>query len=85
VAKELFGKGANVNRRPSETINIGPFSITFSWHPETGKPYETFIVNRGKPGELNDALSLLGVAVSKFMQGEDIGNLTVDGEEFLYE
>jgi hypothetical protein len=62
------------NRRPSEQIELdfATFRFVFSvgYHPDTGIPCEVFISERGKPGDLNDALYELGIAISKTLQGE---------------
>lgn len=62
------------NRRPSEQIELDfeTFKFVFSigYHPDTGFPCEVFISERGKPGDLNDALYELGIAISKTLQGE---------------
>lgn len=62
------------NRRPSEQIELDfeTFKFVFSigYHPDTGEPCEVFISERGKPGDLNDALYELGIAISKTLQGE---------------
>lgn len=60
------------NRRPCETSDIGPFSITVSFHPDTGQPVETFFTKRAKSGtELEQHLYDLGVTASKMMQHEE--------------
>ena len=47
------------------------FRLTLSWSIDerTGRPYEFFVVDAGKPGELQDALREIGLRVSRIMQG----------------
>ena len=66
---EYFGRGANPNRRPSETEEIEGFAFTRSWCPKTGKPFEVFAVERGKPGQVNDVLMKASIVASMHMQG----------------
>ena len=48
--------------------------MSVSFDPETGKPYDVFLVGRGYKASdvpLNQALYEAGVNISKIMQGED--------------
>lgn len=45
------------------------FILSWSVDVATGKPFEFFIVESGKPGLLQDALAELGRRVSRIMQG----------------
>ena len=64
------GRGANLNRRPSETIEIEGFAFTRSWNPETMQPFEMFAVERGIPGTINDVLMKASIVASMHMQGK---------------
>lgn len=66
---KYFGKEANTNRRPSETIEIEGFAFTRSWNPATMEPFEMFAVERGKPGTINDVLMKASIVASMHMQG----------------
>ena len=63
------------NRRPSVIINCGEgLVVSVSFDPETGKPFDVFLVGRGYKASdvpLNQALYDAGVNISKIMQGED--------------
>ena len=66
---KYYGRGANPNRRPSETVEIEGFAFTRSWGPQTGKAFEVFAVERGKPGQVNDVLMKASIVASMHMQG----------------
>lgn len=67
------------NRRPCETVTVGPFDISIGYHPETGQVCETFVSGRGKSGhEMDQHLAQMGVLFSKAIQGEDIEALDLD-------
>ena len=50
------------------------YCICFLFDPDTGEPYDVFLVGRGYKASdvpLNQALYEAGVNISKIMQGED--------------
>ena len=68
-------KNKDKNRRPSINMNCGQgLIVSVSFDPETGKPFDVFLVGRGYKASdvpLNQALYEAGVNISKIMQGED--------------
>ena len=69
-------KTKNKNRRPSININCGQgLVVSVSFDPDTGEPYDVFLVGRGYKAsdvQLNQALYEAWVNISKIMKGKDV-------------
>ena len=60
------------NRRETEHYDFGPFTMSLGILPG-GSICEVFFSNRGKIGhQLDDYLRVMGIAISKRIQGETI-------------
>ena len=62
-------------RRPCTTVQIASgYAVTVGFDPDTLKPVEVFITQRGKASnsEMEQVLYDIGVEASKLMQQEDM-------------
>jgi len=56
-------------RRPSQSVEVGPFIATVSFDPQTKAPIEVFFTARAKSGtDIDELLYEMGVSISKVMQ-----------------
>lgn len=59
-------------RRPSQSVEVGPFIATVSFDPQSKAPIEVFFTARAKSGtDIDDLLYEMGVEISRMMQDRD--------------